>query len=406
MTPSRFWLAAAAVAAVSAPSFAASSQTLGGLWDATVIVAGNPIPFQIQLSQDGKGAHGVFFDGERRINPSSAGSFKGGQLSLEFASYATKLNAKLENGVLKGDFGSSRANYVFEARPHRAAPAAPRKTPAIAGVWEIPVDSPKGEKAWRLIVQEKGPKVFATILRIDGDTGTLSGEARGDKILVSHFAGERPGLLEITPKSDGTLGLVLTDGSGKKALQALRPEAARKGGLAAPDDPTRHTSVKDPNEPLRFSAADLTGRQFSQTDPRFKGKVVLLNITGSWCPNCHDEAPFLAALYDKYRAKGLEIVGLDFEQPDQLKDPWRLKAFIKKYKLNYTVLLAGDTKDLNAKLPQAVNLHAWPTTFFIGRDGKVKSVHVGFTSPGSAGFDAKLRAEVTREVEALLAEKG
>ncbi len=413
MTASRLWLAAAAVATVAtvsaapltASSQAPAPQTLGGLWDATVLVNGVAVPFQFLLSQDKTGPHGVFFDGERRINPSSAGAFKDGRLTLEFASYATRLDAKLENGVLKGDFGSARSSYVFEARPHRATTVAARKGPSIAGTWEIPIATNKGEKAWRLIVQEKGPRVFATILRIDGDTGTLSGEVRDGRLLLSRFAGERPGILEVTPKADGTLALVLTDSSGRKVLQAQRPSAARKGGLAAPEDPTRFTTVKDLNEPLRFTGADLTGRAFNQADPRFKGKVVLLNITGSWCPNCHDEAPFLAALYDKYRGRGLEIVGLDFEQPDQLQDPWRLKAFIKKYKLNYTVLLAGDTRDVNKAIPQAVNLNAWPTTFFLGRDGKVKSVHVGFTSPGSAGFDAKLKADITREVEALLAAK-
>ena len=66
-----------------------------------------------------------------------------------------------------------------------------------------------------------------------------------------------------------------------------------------------------------------------------------MNISGSWCPNCHDEAPFLAALYKKYRAKGLEIVTLSFEEADQLANPTRLRAFIETYGLEYTVLLAG-----------------------------------------------------------------
>jgi peroxiredoxin len=110
----------------------------------------------------------------------------------------------------------------------------------------------------------------------------------------------------------------------------------------------------------------------------------------------------MEALYKKYHSRGLEIVALDFEKPDQLPNPWRIKAFIKKYGLTYTVLLAGDRKDVHEALPQAVNLKAWPTTFFVGRDGKVKIVHVGFTSPGSGAHDAKLKAEITREVEGLL----
>ena len=77
--------------------------------------------------------------------------------------------------------------------------------------------------------------------------------------------------------------------------------------------------MKDPAEPLRFSFPDIQGQIVSNTDARFRGKVVLVNISGSWCPNCHDEAPFLAALYKRYRASGLEIVTLSFEEADQLR---------------------------------------------------------------------------------------
>ncbi len=131
--------------------------------------------------------------------------------------------------------------------------------------------------------------------------------------------------------------------------------------------------------------------------------MVVIDVMGSWRPNCHDEAPFLQSLYAKYHAKGLEVVALDFEQPDQLADPQRLRVFIQRYGLQYTVLLAGDRHDVNAKLPQAVNLDAWPTTFFVGRDGLVKSVHVGFTNPGSGPRDIETRAGVEREVAELLA---
>ena len=79
----------------------------------------------------------------------------------------------------------------------------------------------------------------------------------------------------------------------------------------------------------------------SDTDARFRGKVVIVAIGGSWCPNCHDEAPFLMELYRQYRAQGLEIVDLSFEEGDQLKDPTRLRAFIQKYGIEYPVLIPG-----------------------------------------------------------------
>ena len=117
-------------------------------------------------------------------------------------------------------------------------------------------------------------------------------------------------------------------------------------------------------------------------DPRFRGKVVLVNITGSWCPNCHDEAPFFAELYARYHAQGLEIVALDFEEPEQITNLTRLHAFIQRYKLEYTYLIAGVPAELNQKLPRVENLNAWPTTFFLNRQGVVRRVETGFPSAG------------------------
>ena len=416
LKPAAALLAATAIAApfalaangpARAVQIQSQSQSAGltGLWDATVNVEGTLIPFKLQLAQDGSGVRGVFFDGERPINPSNRGSFQAGRLQLAFDSYATRLDARLQNGALRGTYASPTLTYAIEARPAR--PVVYGKGPGIAGDWLIANPNSKSEKAWRLIVQQKADRTYATILRVDGDTGTLSGGFQNGLYRLSRYAGERPGLLEMSPQKDGSLDIRLVDDDfGKQMLKAYRPDMAAKRGVALPADPARFTGVKDKNEPFRFAAKDFAGKTVTNADPRFKDKVVLVNIMGSWCPNCHDEAPFMEALYKKYHSKGLEIVALDFEKPDQLPNPWRIKAFIKKYGLTYTVLLAGDRANVLKVLPQTVNLKAWPTTFFLGRDGKVKIVHVGFTSPGSGAHDTKLKADITREVEGLLAQKG
>ena len=397
-----FGPAASAGSAPVPPAAQAQAVKLSGLWDAAVNVEGTLIPFKLQLAQDGSGVRGVFFDGDRPINPSNRGSFQAGRLQLAFDSYATKLDARMQNGVLRGTYASPTLTYAIEARPAR--PVVYGKGPGIAGDWLIANPNSTSEKAWRLIVQQKADRTYATILRVDGDTGTLSGGFQNGFYRLSRYAGERPGLLEMRPQKDGSLDIRLVDDDfGKQTLKAYRPDVAAKRGVALPADPARFTSVRDKNEPFRFAAKDFAGKTVTNADPRFRGKVVLVNIMGSWCPNCHDEAPFMEALYRKYRAQGLEIVALDFEKPDQLPNPWRIKAFVKKYALSYTVLLAGDRANVLKALPQTVNLKAWPTTFFLGRDGKVKIVHVGFTSPGSGAHDTKLKAEITREVEQLLA---
>jgi len=171
-------------------------------------------------------------------------------------------------------------------------------------------------------------------------------------------------------------------------------------------DATHRTEVRDRSAVFRFGGKDLAGHVVSSSDAKFTGKVVLLDVSGSWCSNCHDEAPFLEALYRRFHAQGLEIVALNFEEADQLSDPVRLRAFVETYHLGYTVLLDGTPDQVQDKLPQAVNLDAWPTTFFIGRDGRVKAIHTGFVSPGNGRFYSKLTQAYIGEIQQLLAAKG
>ena len=205
----------------------------------------------------------------------------------------------------------------------------------------------------------------------------------------------------MTLKEDGSLRLLRNR---RTELVAVRSDSARATELDAPTDPSRHTRVTDPNEPFRFSFPGLDGQIVTNEDPRFAGKVLLVSITGSWCPNCHDEAPFLSNLYTTYRDQGLEIVALSFEEEAQLANPTRLRAFIEKYDLDYTFLLAGVPDQLSEKVPQAVNLNAFPTTFMIGRDGRVRAVHAGFPSPASGSFYTEAQHEITSQIEQLLAE--
>jgi thiol-disulfide isomerase/thioredoxin len=383
----------------------AMAQSLTGLWDATITFNGQDIPFRLQIAGDGSNIQGWLFNGEDKV-VASGGSFQNGSLVLNFDSYAAKLEAKLQDGALVGQYGPMlKKTYPVAAHRHQAAAKSNASAPSINGLWEVGVKSAKGEQAWRLIVQQKSASdVSAAILRVDGDTGALTGSYKDGKFVLSHFSGGRPALMILTPASDGTLAIEMTDLHGKSQMTATRPDVARAKGLPPPTDPDHHTTVKDASEPFRFSFPDLNGKIVSNTDARFQGKVVLVNITGSWCPNCHDEAPFLAELYRKYRSQGLEVVALSFEEDDQLKNPARLRAFMKEYGIDYTVLVAGTPDDRDAKLTQPVNLNSWPTTFFLGRDGRVRFVHAGFPGPASGELYRQATHEFYSQVESLLAE--
>jgi thiol-disulfide isomerase/thioredoxin len=399
--------ASAIVLAILAITLSAAGQSVQGTWDATVTVNSVSVPFKIEIDAPGEGVQSYFFNGDERVNPSSSGTFQNGLLVLNFDNYATKLEATLNDGILTGTYSGGPGNaYAFRAEPHHSSVVASsdQHAPDISGLWEIQVQSPKGELAWRLVVNQAGPKIDATILRVDGDTADLSGSYKDGKFILSHFTGERPYYVELTPRSDGSLQLQIASFHDTQTLGALRPAEARARNLPPPDDPTEHTKIADPSQPLRFSFPDVTGHVVSNTDAQFQGKVVLVNITGSWCPNCHDEAPFLEELYRKYHHLGLEIVALDFEPAEQLDSLSRVRAFIKGFGIEYTYLIAGEPSQLNDKIPQAENLNAWPTTFVVGRNGLVRSVHTGFTSQASGQLDSRLKDDVRNQIAQLLSE--
>jgi thiol-disulfide isomerase/thioredoxin len=389
----------------------AVAQGISGRWDGTAKVSETlTVPVHLDLSGSANHVEGAFLNGPQR-SVSTEGSISGDSLTLKFAQFDVTFQATLQDGVLKGTYSKNGGfSYPLELKPH-TLPQPDAQAPIIQGVWIIPTESPKGEHAFRLIVNQYLSNAYATILRVDGDTGVLAGNFKDGTYTLSHFGDLRASVLEITPASDGSLDLTLYGGHGRAGsdgqpskLKAYRPADAKTKNIPDPDDFSTHTSVKDPSQPFQFSFPDVNGKLVSNTDARFKNKVVLVNVTGSWCPNCHDEAPYLAELYRKYHVRGVEIVALDFEDPDQIQSLTRLHSFIKKYGIEYTYLVAGVQKEVHDKLPQAVNLNAWPTTFFVGKDGLVHAVETGFTSLASGPFDHDVKAKYVANIEKLLAE--
>jgi len=130
---------------------------------------------------------------------------------------------------------------------------------------------------------------------------------------------------------------------------------------------------------IDFTLPDLAGRQVSLSSGRFKGKVVLVNIFGSWCGGCRIEIPYLVRLNEKYAAQGLEVIGLAFERESGEAGKTELRTFLQEAKVNYTVLFGGPTKaeHVMATIKGVDRFCGYPTTILLGRDGKVKHTEVG-----------------------------
>jgi peroxiredoxin len=401
---------AAIVVGFGACAFGADSKSLDGRWDASLITKTGTIPFRLDISGDGATLKGTLYNGWDPFETTTGAKFENGTLVLRIDHYLTRITATLKDGQLDGKVVSqSRADaatYGFHATRY-VAQAAAAGPPSVGGSWEIPLDKPnaKGEKTQRLVVLQKGSDVSASILRVDGDTGALNGTYKDGKWLLSHWDGSRPAVMELLLTKDGTLEVRQQGGREGNKLIAYRAEVARAKGVAEPEDYTTHTTMRDPNEVFTYKFPDVNGKVLSNEDPQFKNKVVLAIVTGTWCPNCHDEAQYLVQLYAQYHDKGLEIVALDFEEPEQQDDLARVHAFIKQYHVPYTYLIAGAPAEMWEKLPQPVNLNTWPATLFVGRDGRVKHIHTGFASPASGVFNAELKQEFTSTIEQLLKEK-
>jgi peroxiredoxin len=383
------------------PLLAAQSDNLTGQWDATVIADGVHVPFRMTLAQKGAAASGILYDGPIEYK-SDSGKFENGKLHLHWNITNADLDATFEGGQLKGKYVTRRSNtklLVKEVVAKRAAPVMENAKPiSIAGRWTIKSNDNDPKNVWAITIRQKGSEINGAIERLDGDSGTLTGTITGNRIVMSHFSGIRPAVLTGELMPDHSIKILYNE---KLQMTALPAEAARASGVA-PIDPTQYTRVKNPDQPFPFSFPDVTGKIVSNTDPEFHGKAMLVSITGSWCPNCNDDAPFLDTLYRKYKGQGLEVIGLSFESGDVDYDRDRVKQFITRNHVTYPILIAGTVDNIATQLPFVEKFAGYPTTFFLDRQGKVKLIHDGFSGPGTGAEYARVKAEIEEEVKKLL----
>jgi thiol-disulfide isomerase/thioredoxin len=378
-----------------------------GLWQAVVTVDGREVPFRIEFGNKGGEITGSILDGETQVT-STSGRFSQGKLTLRWDYYDATLTATRDNDQLTGFYHRmTRKGPVerpFSAHPYKRPPAAVEAASNVAGDWIVKLNSPGDASAMTARFRQSGSEVTGTIQAVDGDFGVLSGRIIGSALTLSHFDGIRATLLEATVAADNTLTGTLDRTT---QFTAARTQEAAAKGLPNPPDPSLYTSVDNSSEPFRFQAPDLDGKMVTSDDPLFQGKVLLVTVMGSWCPNCHDEAPFYEQLYRQYQAQGLEIIALSFEYTGEIeRDRAQIRAFNRRHGVTYLTLLAGTTNDgeVQRVLPQLSNFGAFPTTIFVGRDGRPRTVHAGFSGPATGSAFELLKVQITNLVRVLLAE--
>lgn len=182
---------------------------------------------------------------------------------------------------------------------------------------------------------------------------------------------------------------------------------ARHFCLSPLPDAYHLTTLKEGASTLHFSFPDaFTGKTVSLKDPKYQGKAVIVTVLGSWCPNCVDEAQFLAPWYKANRARGVEIIGLSFERKnDPAFAKTRLEALKNRFGIEYDLLFAGvaDKKYASSVLPELSEVLSFPTTIYIDRTGKVTKIHTGYTGPATGAYYEEFVKEFNDDVNQLLA---
>ena len=379
-----------------------TAQSAAGAWKAALDLAGGALRFGVNLESRGGGWTGRLCNGDR-CSPFSAVRVRGDSVTLELADFAAAIHARLAADSLRGEYRNvgSRGPRVIPFRAARGEWAVEPGPAALAGRWDASFYGDWGTSP-RVFELRNGPRgLEGTIISNSGDYGHFWGRAQADSFSIAHFDGSFVYLL--TGRLDGDT----LRGTFHAGLRTQTPwKAVRSTGrphLKAPTEVTR----ADTSTRFRFAFPGLEGRVVSHDDPRFRGKVVLLDIFGSWCPTCHDAAPTLVRLWRKYHRRGLEIVGVAFEVTgDTAVDGVLVRRYRKKFDIPFPLLLGGvsDPQEVAAALPQLEGFGAFPTTIFLGRDGRVRRVHAGFYGPATGDQHRRLVADFEREVERLLLE--
>jgi hypothetical protein len=169
-----------------------------------------------------------------------------GALTAKWDYLNSQLTISSAAGALSGTYVNLRTKREFSirARPHQAVAEPSEKPAQFGGEWEVHLAEQPGPGD-QLILWQMGTEIKGTILRIDGDEGTLVGQVDGNRFRIAHFSGDRPAMLRGTLQADGTLELE-TDA---EKLVALRPAEARKRNLTPPLNPMIYAHAKNPQEP-------------------------------------------------------------------------------------------------------------------------------------------------------------
>ena len=382
-----------------------------GIYRAVLTLPNGELPFGLELAQEDAGTVGYLLNGKERLKLSEV-KISGSHLEIAMPGYENKLTADAAGDQLSGEVFLDKLNAKNQHIPlkaqlgqtYRFFQSSSSDNADVSGRWAVTFVEKEGAQPEVAVGEfsQAHDVVTGTFLTDTGDHRYLAGQVKGDELYLSTFDGAHAFLYKAKVMPDGALV-----GDFWSGLASHESWSGRRDDKAALPDAYALTALHAGTKQFDFSFPDLSGKTVTSQDPKFKGKVLIVTLAGSWCPNCHDEAMFLEPLYKENRGKGLEVVALMFEHfGDFPHAAEATQRFSRHYGIEYTTLIAGisDKDDAAKKLPALDRVYAFPTTIFIDRKGNVRKIHTGYSGPATGEHYTEFVAEVQATLDQLLAE--
>ena len=378
-----------------------------GVWRGEVLAQNNKIPFNFEvLKKDGVFTIYLINGGEKFLI-NSVNVF-GDSLFFDMHIFDISIKAKLKETILTGNYTKNYAkDYVL---PFKAVYNKKGRFDQVSsnhkfdGTWETTFKSKEGKETPAIgIFKTENNKLKGTFLLKSGDYRFLDGYTKQDTMFLYSFDGNHIFKFRAEKINDSILkGQFWSGKTGYKTF------ISKKNDQIKLPDANELTFLKDGFDKIEFSFPNLEGNPVSLNDEKYKNKVVILQIFGTWCPNCMDETVFLSEWYRKNSKRGVEIIGLAYENKDDFKyAKKRVEIMKRKLNANYDFVIAGtsSTKSASKSLPMLNKVISFPTSIIIDKKGKVRRIHTGFSGPATGIYYEEFVDDFNQFINKLIEEK-
>lgn len=382
-------------------------ELVSGEWRAEMeLKEGVFMPFNVSIDKNDKTVTFSFKNGEE-ILPTSDVIIKDDSVFVKTAIFDSEFKLKIENdSTLSGLWYNyyKADDYTIPVTFKRGETFRFKENPTttiqLAKKYEVTFSQGLEDeyKAIGLFTQN-GTQVSGSFATETGDYRYLEGQLIGETLYLSTFDGSHAFLFTAAVEDSIMDGLFYSGTHFEESFSGIINDSITL------KDPDSLTYLKEDYSRIYFKFESITGDTIKLTDERFENKVVLLQIMGSWCPNCMDESVFFKQLHAQYYSEGLEVVALAFERAKtKEKSLENLKRMQEKLQLPYSILLAGETRDDNAadKLPMLNHIMSYPTSILIGKNGDVLSIHTGFYGPSTGSYFDRYIEKMNQKIKEAL----